>query len=120
MRFLAVQAISPRVVIALSSPGRLNLTGKLLRPSDVTLDPEPFVPSLVAQDSMEVFGLLREGVSQYRSGKIQMQTVTLSTRDLLLMSPYARSYKYRQIDRLFDAYRAVSYTHLTLPTTPYV
>jgi hypothetical protein len=36
-----------------------------------------------------------------------MDLTTIRTSELLLMSPYARSYKYKQIDNLVDSYHAI-------------
>jgi len=77
----------------------------------------PFVPALVAQDPAEVIDLLRKGVKQYHSPTVGMETATLDTRDLLLMSPYARAYKSVQIGRLLNSYKAanrVPFTALAL------
>jgi hypothetical protein len=42
-----------------------------------------------------------------------VDSATLETEDLLPLSTYARAYKYVQIDRLFDAYRAVKHEPFT-------
>ena len=77
----------------------------LLQPEDSGTKIEPFVPNFVVQDAAEIFDMLRRGVRQYRSPKVLFQTATLPTKDLLLMSPYARAYKYVQIERLFTSYK---------------
>jgi Predicted nucleotide-binding protein containing TIR-like domain len=66
-----------------------------------------YAPSLVPQEIAEVTDRLRVGVSQYRSPKVEMDLTTIRTSELLLMSPYARSYKYKQIDNLVDSYHAI-------------
>ena len=63
-----------------------------------------FVPKLVPQDPMEVVTLLRKGVKQYYGGTVDISVTTVATKDLLLMSPYARAYKYAQVRRLLDWY----------------
>ena len=37
-----------------------------------------------------------------------------------LQGKYSEEEGYREIKRIYDGYIPVSYTHLTLPTTPYV
>jgi len=64
-------------------------------------------PSLVPQEIAEVYDRLRVGVSQYTSPRIEMELTTIKTNQLLLMSPYARSYKYKQIDNLLNSYHAI-------------
>jgi hypothetical protein len=64
-----------------------------------------FVPSLDGQDATDICQMLKRGVRQYRSAKVEMQEATLPTSDLLALSTYARAYKYVQIDRLFGAYQ---------------
>jgi len=73
---------------------------------DSTKPDSDFRPTLEAQDPQEVIELLRKGVRQYRSSQVELQTASLPTKDLLLMTPYARAYKLKQIARLFDAYTA--------------
>jgi hypothetical protein len=85
----------------------------LLSPSDVGGTAQPFIPALLAQDCEEVFDLLKKGVRQYHSHTIQFQAAAIATKDLLVMSPYARAYKYLQVERLFDAYRTNNYQPFT-------
>ena len=65
------------------------------------------VPTLVSEDVEDVVGQIRSGVSQYRGAGVRMEASTVDTRDLLLLSRFARAYKYRQIEFLHDAYRKV-------------
>jgi len=80
---------------------------RFLQPGDAAGGTKPFAPSLIVQDPAEVFDLLQKGVRQYRSAKVTLNTTTLSTKDLLALSTYARAYKYVQIDRLVNAYKAM-------------
>jgi hypothetical protein len=68
---------------------------------------EPFTPSLIVQDADEVIALIRRGVHQYRSPKVELRTSSFSTRDLRPLSGYARAYKYRQIEHLYSEYCAI-------------
>jgi hypothetical protein len=78
----------------------------LLQPDGSAKEATPFVPNLVVQDTAEIFEMLRKGVKQYNAPKVQFQATTLPTKDLLLLSPYARAYKYGQIGRLLTCYEA--------------
>jgi hypothetical protein len=75
-----------------------------LPPPDSKGAAERFAPTLVAQDPAEICQMLRKGVKQYRSPKVQLEVAAFPTKGLMLMSPYARGYKYKQIERLFHAY----------------
>ena len=62
------------------------------------------VPQLKGYDVKDVIARLRAGVDQYSSPGVVLEVSTLSTNDLYLMTPFVRSYKYRQIELLYNQY----------------
>jgi hypothetical protein len=66
-----------------------------------------YVPTLVPESVDVVIERIRTGVSQYRGTQIKMEARNVDTDELRLLSRFARSYKYRQIEFLHDAYRKV-------------
>jgi hypothetical protein len=87
--------------------GAIEALNKVL--SELPMPPTTslYAPGLVPQEIVEIINRLKAGVSQYRSPKVEMDLTTIRTSELLLMSPYARSYKYKQLDNLMDSYRAI-------------
>jgi hypothetical protein len=63
-----------------------------------------FTPTLLEQDANEIVAMLRKGVKQYNAPSVHITFGPVPTKDLLLMSPYARAYKYAQIKRLVNWY----------------
>ena len=63
------------------------------------------IPWLEGYDVKDVIERLRKGVHQYSSPGVDLRVSKIKTTDLYLMSSFVRSFKYRQIDLLFNEYQ---------------
>jgi hypothetical protein len=63
------------------------------------------IPTLRPIDCEVVVQMLRKGVDQYAADGVRLTFESIPTKDLFLMSPYARSSKYTQIGKLYQEYQ---------------
>jgi len=73
-------------------------------------DDESLVPQLKIYNVQDVIEKLRRGVDQYSSPDVGLEVSTVKTNDLYLSTPFVRSFKYRQIELLFNEYKRVGIT----------
>jgi hypothetical protein len=63
------------------------------------------IPELRPIDCESVIKMLREGVDQYTIDSVSLTPDLIPTKDLFLISRYARSSKYAQIQKLYQQYQ---------------
>ena len=87
----------------------ISLMERVPLPQSSPADAGP-VPQLVGYDAQDVIERLRKGVHQYSSPGVDLHVSKVKTTGLYLMSSFVRSFKYRQIELLFDEYQRVGIT----------
>ncbi len=65
-----------------------------------------FVPSLEPMDSEGLLEMLRKGVAQYASSDVALSIENVEVARVRTITKLVRAYKYRQVVRLVDVYRA--------------
>ena len=65
------------------------------------------VPTLEAHQADDVCRRLREGVSQYSPDSVHLTAAVLRPEELRVVSPFARAFKYHQIEYLAEEYDAL-------------
>jgi hypothetical protein len=91
------------------SQATISLMEGVALPQPLT-DDKGLVPELKDYNVRDVIEKLRKGVHQYSPPDVGLEVSTLNTNDLYLSTPFVRSFKYRQIDLLFNEYKRVGIT----------
>lgn len=69
-----------------------------------------YKPKIVPVNEQEIIITLKQGVSQYRSDSVKIESTTVPTDNLYVISKFTRAYKYKQLSYLNCLYKEAALT----------